>query len=173
MVVLMAGLPASGKTTLCRDLAARTSGTILDKDQIRAALFSPADIEYSKEQDDFCQHIILEAAAYLLGKNPAKFLFLDGRPFSRRYQIDEVLKTADSLHQPWRIIQCVCSDETARRRLAQQAQAREHPAANRNYDLYLKVQAGFEEITLPKMIIETDQPFEICVQRALGFLQSP
>lgn len=172
MIILMAGPPASGKTTLCRELAARTSGTILDKDQIRAALFSPADIEYSTEQDDFCQHIILEAAAYLLGKDPATLVFLDGRPFSRRYQIDEVLQTATSLHQPWRILQCVCSDETACKRLAQQAQSGEHPAANRNYDLYLKVKAEFEEITLPKMIIDTDSPFETCVERAWGFLQS-
>jgi predicted kinase len=172
MIVLMAGLPASGKSTLCRELAARTSGTILDKDRIRAALFSGADIEYSTEQDDFCQHIILETAAYLLRKNPAKFVFLDGRPFSRRYQIDEVLKTAESLHQPWRILQCVCSDETARQRLWQQAQSGEHPAADRDYDLYLKVKTASEEITLPKMIVDTDQPFETCVQRALGFLQS-
>jgi adenylylsulfate kinase len=172
MIVLMAGLPASGKSTLCRELAARTSGTILDKDRIRAALFSGADIEYSTEQDDFCQHIILETAAYLLRKNPAKFVFLDGRPFSRRYQIDEVLRTAESLHQPWRILQCVCSDETARQRLSQQAESGEHPAADRDYDLYLRVKAAFEEITLPKMIIDTDLPLEVCAQRALGFLQS-
>jgi predicted kinase len=172
MIVLMAGLPASGKTTLCRELAARTSGTVLDKDRIRAALFSAADIEYSTEQDDFCQHIILEAAAYILGKDPAKSVFLDGRPFSRRYQIDEVLQTAASLHQPWRILQCVCSDETARRRLAEQTQSGEHPAANRNYDLYLQVKAAFEEITLPKMIIDTDLPLEACVEHAWGFLGS-
>jgi predicted kinase len=172
MIVLMAGLPASGKTTLCRELATRTSGTVLNKDQIRAALFPPADIEYSTTQDDFCQHIILETAAYLLGKHPARFVFIDGRPFSRRYQIDDVLQTTASLRQPWRILQCVCSDETARKRLAQQTQSGEHPAANRNYDLYLQVKAAFEEITLPKMIIDTDSPFEACVEHAWGFLQS-
>ena len=41
MIVLMAGLPGTGKTTLARELAQRTQGALLSKDEIRAALFSP------------------------------------------------------------------------------------------------------------------------------------
>ena len=66
MIVLMAGLPGTGKTTLARELAARTSGRILSKDDIRHAIFSADEIEYSSRQDDFCVQIMLETAAYLL-----------------------------------------------------------------------------------------------------------
>ena len=45
MIILMAGLPGSGKTTLARELARHTEGCVLGKDEIRAALFSPDDIE--------------------------------------------------------------------------------------------------------------------------------
>ncbi len=94
MIVMMAGLPGAGKSTLARALASRTSGVVLDKDEIRRALFAPAEIEYSTEQDDFCMGIMLQTAAHLLHQNPGRYVFLDGRPFSQRYQIERVIEVA-------------------------------------------------------------------------------
>ena len=62
MLILMAGLPGTGKSTLSRALATDLGGIVIDKDQIRAALFSPPDIEYSTEQDDFCMAVMLKVA---------------------------------------------------------------------------------------------------------------
>ena len=100
MIVLMAGLPGTGKTTLARELAHRTQGALLSKDEIRAALFSPEDIEYSVKQDDFVMEIMLEASRFLLQNAPARKILLDGRTFSRRDQINRVLKFASELTQP-------------------------------------------------------------------------
>jgi predicted kinase len=170
MIVLMAGLPGSGKSTLARELAARTSGAVLDKDAIRGALFAPADIGYSTEQDDFCQQVMLEAAAYLIRKNPKRYVFLDGRTFSRRYQIEQVVHAPEALDQPWRILECVCSDESARRRIEEQSSSGLHPAQNRDYALYLRVKSHFEEITFPKTVINTDEPVQSCIELALRAL---
>ncbi len=41
-IVIMAGLPGTGKSTISRALAAESSGVVLDKDSIRAALFPEA-----------------------------------------------------------------------------------------------------------------------------------
>jgi len=163
MIVLMAGLPASGKSTLCRELTARVSGTVLDKDKLRSALFGERDIEYSIAQDDLCVSILLEAAAFILEKDPSRVVFLDGRPFSHGYQIETVSKVATALKQEWRILECVCIEETARKRLSEHQALREHPAADRNYELYKRVKQQFEEIKLPKVIIDTDQALEACI----------
>jgi len=162
----MAGLPGTGKTTLARELAHRTQGSLLSKDEIRAALFSPEDIEYSVKQDDFVMEVMLEAARFLLQKTPTRKVFLDGRTFSRRYQIDRVLKFAGELAQPWTIIECTCSDETARRRLDLEPDP-SHPAHNRTFALYLEVKARFEPITYSKTTISTDQPLQWCIEQAL------
>ncbi len=173
MIVLMAGLPGTGKSTLALELARRTSGRVLSKDEFRHALFAPEEIEYSTRQDDFCQELMLQTASYLLARDPARIIFLDGRPFSRRYQIANVITAADSLHQRWRILECVCSAESIRRRLEEDASCGDHPAGNRDYALYAEVKARFEEILHPKTMINTDQLLDICAQVAMAALAIP
>jgi predicted kinase len=167
MIVLMAGLPGTGKTTLACELARNTNGRVLSKDEFRHSLFTPEEIEYSSRQDDFVLQIMLQTAGYLLDRDPERRIFLDGKPFSRRYQIENVIATADSLHQPWRILECVCSDEIARQRLESDAGSGAHPAGNRDFQLYLEVKARFEAISFPKIMIDTGGSLEHCVHRGM------
>jgi adenylylsulfate kinase len=169
MLFLMAGLPGTGKSTLSRALAVKLDGTVIDKDIVRAALFTPRDIEYSTQQDDFCMAVMLKVAGYLFRKDPARTVFLDGRTFSRNYQLKRATGFADAISQPWRILECVCSESTARRRLSEDSS---HLAGNRDFDLYLEVKSRFEEIQFPKTVIDTDQPLETCIQLATAALAS-
>jgi predicted kinase len=168
MLILMAGLPGTGKSTISRALAEDLGGTVINKDTVRATLFSPPDIEYSTEQDDFCMAVMLKVAGYLFRKDPARVVFLDGRTFSRAYQLKRATGFADAISQPWRILECTCSESTARRRLTNDPN---HLAANRNFDLYLKVKSRFEEITFPKTVIDTNQSLEACIQLATAALK--
>lgn len=168
----MAGLPGTGKTTLARELARRTSGRVLSKDEVRHALFVPEEIEYSTRQDDFCQELMLQTAKYLVARDRERIIFFDGRPFSRRYQIENVLRATASLYQSWRILECICSDNSVRQRLDADALHGQHPAGNRNYALYAEVRERFEGITYPKTVINTDQPLDTCVKIALAAISN-
>jgi predicted kinase len=168
MIILMTGLPGTGKSTLAKALADQLSGTILSKDKIRHAVFDAGDIEYSTKQDDFCMEIMLQPADYILHKDPARHIFLDGRTFSRRNQLDRVIELANRLNQPWRILECTCSDQTAKARLEQ---ATNHPAGNRDYALYQQVKSRFEPITMPKTVLDSDMPLDECITSALDALK--
>ncbi|HLQ50945.1 MAG TPA: ATP-binding protein [Terriglobales bacterium] len=164
----MAGLPGSGKSTLAKLLSVELHGVVLDKYVIRAGLFPEGCIEYSREQDDFCLEILLQVAAYLLKKSsPPAFLFIDGRPFASRYQLDAVMRWAAALGCKTKIIHTVCSDDSARRRLTEP-----HPARNRNYDSYLKLKADFEQIAYPRLTVNTDDSLSSNLQACLSYLHS-
>src|SRR5437660_12890454 len=113
MIVIMAGLPGTGKSTLARALAQRLPGAVLDKDAIRAALFQPAHVEYSSVQDDFCQEIMLQTAAYLLAKDAELHVLLDGRTFSRRYPRESVLELCRQVASPAAVLGCCSPAYTA------------------------------------------------------------
>jgi predicted kinase len=165
MIILMAGLPGTGKSTLAREMANRTGGCVFGKDEIRAAIFPEQDIEFSTAQDDFVMELMLESAQFLIARNPSRKIFREGRTFSRRYQIDRVIEFAGGIEQDCRIIECICSDETARRRLDLKPDL-QHPAKNRDFALYQQVKARFEPITRTKTVIDTDQPLEVCLEQA-------
>jgi predicted kinase len=172
MIVMMAGLPGAGKSTLARLLAQRLPGAVLDKDIIRAALFQPEYIEYSQTQDDFCQEIMLKTAAYLLGKDAGLHVLLDGRTFSRRYQREQIFEFCKQMNTPLAILECICSEPVALERLSAAAARGTHLAANRTTDLYRQVQAAWELIDDAKCVIHTDADLDLCVERALGYLTS-
>jgi len=169
MIVAMAGLPGTGKSTLARALTETRGGIVLDKDVIRSVLFPGGYVEYSNEQDDFCQSLMLETAKYLIQRHPGLRIFLDGRTFSRNYQIDGVIEAACRLNTEWRVIVCVCGEETARRRL--EADRESHPARNRSYELYRSLRAQFEPIAVSKLVVNTEEPLEACVRAARAYLE--
>lgn len=172
MYVLLAGLPGTGKSTLAAALARRLSGlrleaVILNKDDVRAALFPGVATDYSEEQNDLCFEAMLAAAGYLRGKSTS-FIFFDGRTFSNAAQIEPVIAAAEAGGSRWCILHLICPDEVIERRLTTSAAT--HPAANRTFALYLDLQTRFEAIQRSHLTIDASQPLQDCVEAALAYI---
>lgn len=168
----MVGLPGTGKSTLSRALIHRSGGFVIDKDEIRPALFGPSQIEYTVSQDDFCQEVMLLTAEYLLKRHRELRIFLDGRPFSREYQRESVLKAAQRIGTPFALIECVATDETALARIKHDLESGTHLAANRNEQLYLEKKRDFEREPLngPRLTVSSDQELEKSITEAEKYL---
>ena len=139
---------------------------ILDKDRVRGALFPDALTDYSAEQDQLCMRAIVEAAAYLTERRRVKYIFFDGRTFSTRRQIEDVLLAAEQAGARWRILHVTCADAVAEERLARNDPG--HPAKNRDPALYRSIQQHFEPILLPKLKVDTT----LGVDRELAAVES-
>jgi predicted kinase len=151
--VLFAGLPGTGKSTLARTLAERLGAAILDKDRVRSALFPGALTDYTPEQDQLCMRAMLEAAVYLTELRQLDYIFFDGRTFSTRAQIEDVLLAAGRAGARWRILHLTCADAVAEERLATHDPG--HPAQNRDPALYRTIKQRFEPIQHAKLEVDT------------------
>lgn len=166
-LIVLAGLPGTGKSTLARAIAPRLNAIVLNKDTIRAALFPQEALEYSAEQDDFVADLMLSTAGYLFQRKPDRPVILDGRTFSRAYQLRKVADYAYMVEADCVVVECVCSEESAIARIESEQET--HIARNRTPDLYRVQKAAWQAIPEPKCVANTDLPVEDCAAKVIAF----
>ncbi len=171
MLIAMAGLPGTGKSTLAVRLAEALGGVVLSKDTVRAALFPPAVLDYSAAQDDVAMSAVFAAARLLLANDSARVVILDGRTFRKAAQVADLLTLGCEIGQKPAVIECVCDDAVARERLDRDAAVGNHPAGNRSSALYSMVKATAEPLAVPRLVLDTGRltPDE-CLQRVRAYL---
>jgi predicted kinase len=163
-LIVMAGLPGTGKSALARALVKELGAIVLNKDVLREVMFSREKVKYSTQQDDLVVAYMLKQAAQIL--DTGKTVILDGRPFSRKYQIEEVSKFADKMCVPLRMVLCTCPEETAIERI--ESSVGKHPAMNRNAELYQQLKHEFEPIQIEHLEVDTSQSLQNCLEKCLS-----
>jgi predicted kinase len=164
----MAGLPATGKTTLAEALAANTGGLVLNKDRVREAMFPGEWTEYTPEQDDVVMKAVYSAARYLLKHQRPPFLYLDGRTYRQRLHVDQAIALAEESGSSWKILHLVCDRNVIQERLANGT----HIARNRNFELYSQLEHNSQPIERPFLLVDTTQPFRSSLENCLAYLHA-
>ncbi len=174
MLVVLAGMPGVGKSTLARALAKHLGAIVLDKDQIRDGIFPPAEVDYSDPQNALATDVVYLVAAYILKRDPGKLIVLDGKPYSREAQRQEARSLAQRTGSRFRLIHCVAPDEVVRRRL-EQAAAKDSQTliADRTFAKYLRIKEAFEPIATEHLVVDTTDAIDRQVEACSRYLGAP
>jgi predicted kinase len=168
VIIVMAGLPGTGKSSIAAEIAKALGAVVLSKDVVRAAAFPDAARDYTTAQDDLAMEMIYMALRYLQQHSPQTPIVIDGRTFSKHAQLARLLEVTASLGVEPRILECVCDDETAQRRL----RSAHASAANRDFELYRTLQREADPLTLERLTLDTGKlSLADAVQRSLQYLR--
>jgi len=173
VLIAMAGLPGSGKSTIAQVLGGRLGASVVSVDPIEAAILK-AGIDSDQPTG---------LAAYLVAETIAEFVLTSGHDV-----IVDAVNAVDPAREQWvglaerqgvklKFIEVACSDpELHRRRLENRPG---HPLPFRSEALAHAVEQSLDEYSswagpsaaIPRITIDTVQPLGSNVESALAFLQ--
>jgi len=171
VLVALAGLPGTGKSTLARLLAKELGALLLDKDEVRSALFD-CHVAYTADQDDFVMDLLYRTAEHAARTGLVPCAVMDGRTYSRRKQVEVLIAFSERAGWDLRLIECICTPATARERLRQAREQGHHPAADRTPELHDRLAEQAEPLALPRLTLDTSaEPPEALARRALVYVR--
>lgn len=162
MLIIIRGLPGTGKSTLSRKLAERLGAVHISSDSIRLKLIEKRT--YSEREKMMVYDKMIETAVGFLQN---KSVILDAT-FYKRELLEKARKAAEEVKKSCILIECVLSEEKVKERIAQ----RDKDESEANFEVYKKVKSVFEEIAEDHLIINTEEELEAQIAKVLDYLNN-
>ena len=163
MIILVAGLPGSGKSYFAERLAKKLNAKYLNSDRVRIALHASG--KYSaKDKLIIYKELLLQTMNAIENKQD---VIVDAT-FYHHTMREMFLRLADGYNQDVRLIEVVADEALIRERLR-------HPRkySEADFSVYETVREDFEGITMPHLVLEsTDTNLEEMLNSAVTYIQS-
>lgn len=171
-VALFAGLPGVGKTTLANALAARTGAAVLNRDEMRDALFPDRFLDYGAEQNEVATSALYGVLNYVLRRYAPPLLIVDGKPFSRRTEIASARQLVAEAGADLRVFHCEAPLAVVEERLRAGLTDPDNVRAERTPEKAARIRRSFDPIERPVVVLDMTVPIDVQVEACLGALDA-
>jgi predicted kinase len=162
ILLLMAGLPGSGKTTIALRLGNLLNWVVLDKDTFNTTLIT---VHLEREQSALLAYDLLFSLAYDL-LFVQKFSVILDMPSYRQLVLERSLDLAQKADAKFKIIQCVASEKVLTERLAKRNAKPSQIKINASPSDY-----RFDHLPENRLILQTDSSLDDNIIRAMEYLR--
>jgi len=152
MLIIVCGLPGSGKSSLSKDLAKRFSAVHLNSDAIRKKLFPQPT--YSEEEKVKVYEEMARQAGEILGKGNT--VIADATFSKSGYRLIMADAAARAGAKVF-IIECMLHEGETKKRLDRRQKAGKSPS-DADYNVYMKLKESFEPLGGPHLEVDYLRP---------------
>ncbi len=160
MIILMAGLPASGKSTLAKALARKIRATVLRTDLVRKQLFEKPT--YSREEKLLVYKVTFLIAEYLARAKVN--VILDGTFYKRELR-NKVYQIGKKTRTKVFVVEC-CAPEAVIKERMERRKLR-GSLSDADFEVYKKISREFEPIQRPHIIVDSSRSIKENVSEVL------
>ncbi len=150
MIILIAGLPASGKSTIATTLAKKFKATVLRTDLIRKQLFD--NPTYSNEEKLLVYKVTFLIAEYLAKAGVT--VILDGT-FYKRDLRQKVYEVGRNTGTKVFMIECSAPETVIRERM--ERRKLRSSLSDADFEVYKKIEKEFEPIRRAHIVLDTSR----------------
>lgn len=155
-LILVCGLPGTGKTTVAEAIAKKAKARLLSTDVIRKEMISRPS--YGKHEKDMVYGLLFSMAEMML--RDGKSVLLDGT-FYRADLRKRAGEIAAKTKSEFRVVEVVCDEEKIRQRLDKRCSAAcASCASDADFAVYQKIKKIFEPISGKHAVIDTGKDWE-------------
>jgi predicted kinase len=150
MLVLVCGLPGTGKSTVAKELAKSINGKLLRTDIIRKEVFKKP--KYTEREKQNVYELLFSRAEQLLSKNIS--CVLDGT-FYKKSLREKAHDVAKKTGAKFEIIECICPEKVIHKRMKKRTKTSD--ASDADFRIYEKMKNEYEPIEEKHIVIDTSR----------------
>ena len=162
MLVLVCGLPGTGKTTLAKALAEGRGAVHISSDAVRVEALGKRT--YSTEEKFGVYGLMLEVAERLLGEG--KEVLLDATFYKRELR-EKARGVAEEAGTGFRIIECITEEGLLKGRVKTGG---ERGKSEADFGVYKKVRGEYEPVEGEHLVVDTGLPLKEQLRLAEEYL---
>ena len=153
MLIMICGLPGTGKSTLAKAVAEKIGAVHISSDTVRMKLLK--ERTYSEEEKEKIYDLMLKEAENLLKEG--KTIVLDATFYKKKLR--ELVKgIAEKAESKFFIVECITEENLLKERIF--SRKKEETESETDFEIYKKVKAQFEPIEEDHIAVDTSLPLE-------------